>query len=139
MHSEDALKAFQEIEEKPKKWDPLQHTKDIISYDYGYIDFTETKTTNSKVSVILNRTMYILSCPNVNKNLLFIQFVRCSLRTKVDKLVNLMFTCWKLRVPDLIISITGGAKNFDLSNTLIDLLRTSLVNTALSTSKLFEM
>jgi hypothetical protein len=50
-----------------------------------------------------------------------------------------MFTCWKLRVPDLIISITGGAKNFDLSNTLIDLLRTSLVNTALSTSKLFEM
>jgi hypothetical protein len=83
--------------------------------------------------------MYIFSCPNVNKNVLFIQFVRCSLRTKVDKLVNLMFACWKLKVPDLIISITGGAKNFDLSNTLIDLLRTSLVNTALSTSKLFEM
>lgn len=113
MHSEDALFLYEDTlltkTELPKEWNPVEHTEDVDDTDFGYINFSETKTTNSK-------------------------FVRCSHRTEVEKLVNLMLSCWKVRVPDLIISITGGAKNFDLNNNTLNLLRSSLVKTALSTS-----
>ena len=46
----------------------------------------------------------------------------------------LMAKHWDMEPPNLLISITGGAKNFDLPGKLKDAFRRGLMNAALSTS-----
>lgn len=47
------------------------------------------------------------------KNDLF-QYIRLSCDTDSETLYNLMTQHWHLKTPNLIISVTGGAKNFAL-------------------------
>jgi len=56
-------------------------------------------------------------------------------RTSTDKLIDLLTNCWKLKPPELIISITGGAKGMQMNEKLRKLLRMALVKTALNSSR----
>ncbi|CAF1465303.1 unnamed protein product, partial [Rotaria sordida] len=58
---------------------------------------------------------------NVNKDDTTIrpsEYIRLSLETNAETVVKFMTQYWKLKQPDLIISVTGGAKNFDASTIL---------------------
>jgi transient receptor potential cation channel subfamily M protein 8 len=63
------------------------------------------------------------------------QYIRLALDTKADKVVQFMKEAWRLRTPDLIISITGGAKYCDLSARLRKAFQVGLVSAAATTSK----
>ncbi|CAF1144352.1 unnamed protein product [Rotaria sordida] len=41
------------------------------------------------------------------------QYIRLSLDTKAETVVKFMYKGWNLPKPDMIISVTGGAKNYD--------------------------
>lgn len=49
-----------------------------------------------------------------------------------------MLNGWGLRQPDLIISITGGAKMFDMSTGLRKAFQSGLISAAITTSNAFE-
>jgi transient receptor potential cation channel subfamily M protein 2 len=49
-------------------------------------------------------------------------------------MVDFMYSSWKLYRPKIIISITGGAKNFDVKSNLKNSLKKGIVKAALSTN-----
>lgn len=55
--------------------------------------------------------------------------------TDMEKITKVLFGCWKLEKPNLLISVTGGAQNFGLKSKLKDVFRKGIVKAALSTSK----
>jgi hypothetical protein len=63
------------------------------------------------------------------------QFIRLALKTEPDKIVQFMREGWRLPTPDLIISITGGAKRFELPARLRKAFQLGLVSAAATTSK----
>ena len=111
-----------------KKWDYRTCTADDLDTDaYGDISFN-AQNTISKVNDV-----HVLI--NLNKTLnLFYKFIRVDFRTPMDKIINLLFSCWELEPPKLIISVTGGAQNFAMKPRLKDVFRKGLVKAALSTS-----
>lgn len=52
----------------------------------------------------------------------------------MDQMTQVLFNCWKLQKPKLLISVTGGAQNFGLKSKLKDVFRKGLVKAAQSTS-----
>jgi len=64
------------------------------------------------------------------------QYIRLRLDTTADKVVQFMKDGWNLPTPDLIISVTGGAKNFDMSARLRKIFQRGLVGAAITTSKI---
>lgn len=63
------------------------------------------------------------------------QYIRLSGSTDAETVVKFMQQGWLLPTPDLIISITGGAKNFDMSARLRKVFQRGLVAAAVTTSK----
>ena len=63
------------------------------------------------------------------------QYIRLSLNTNAEKIVRFMREGWGLSTPDLIISVTGGAKSFDMSTRLRKIFQRGLVTAAVTTSK----
>lgn len=59
-------------------------------------------------------------------------YIRVSEKTKVEKLWTLVHDYWDLKTPDLIISITGGAKSFSMNKRLKDSFTRGLVTAATS-------
>ncbi|XP_034780925.2 transient receptor potential cation channel subfamily M member 2-like isoform X1 [Acipenser ruthenus] len=103
-HSEEAVKH----EEFLETWDPKRHVSEEPTDAYGDITFTG-------------------SGQNVGK------FVRVSSDTKPDTLYKLMRDHWGLNVPNLLISVTGGAKNFNMKPRLKNMFRRGLIKVARST------
>jgi hypothetical protein len=64
------------------------------------------------------------------------QYIRLSLETQAETIVKFMQEGWKLPSPDLIISVTGGAKNCDMSARLRKVFQRGLVAAAITTSKI---
>ena len=62
------------------------------------------------------------------------QYIRLDLNTPADKVVQFLQEAWELPMPDLIISVTGGAKNFDMSARLRKVFQRGLVAAAMTTS-----
>ncbi len=92
----------------PKKWNFEQHTIDDEYTDgFGDIKFG-SKGTYSK-------------------------FLRVHYNTPVESVISVMFDCWKLYRPSIIISVTGGAKNFNVKTNLRNILKRGIVKAALST------
>jgi transient receptor potential cation channel subfamily M protein 2 len=52
----------------------------------------------------------------------------------MDNMVRLLFECWALERPKLLISVTGGARKFSMKPRLKDVFRKGLVKAALSTN-----
>lgn len=57
----------------------------------------------------------------------FPQFIRISHDTDPEKVLRLLREEWKLELPKLLISVTGGAKNFVLHPKLKHVLRQGLL------------
>ncbi|KAG2458820.1 TRPM5 protein, partial [Polypterus senegalus] len=83
--------------------------------------------------VILTRSISLNSarCP-VNKRLTP-QYVRVSVDTPPENLFELLTSCWQLDVPNLLISVTGGAKNIVMKPQLRNMFRRGLIKVAQST------
>ncbi|CAF1054224.1 unnamed protein product [Rotaria sordida] len=62
------------------------------------------------------------------------QYIGLSLNTNATTVVKFMQKGWLLPKPDLIISITGGAKNFDMSTRLRKIFQSGLVSAAITTN-----
>ncbi|CAF3607748.1 unnamed protein product [Rotaria sp. Silwood1] len=62
------------------------------------------------------------------------QYIRLSLNTNAATVVKFMQQGWCLPKPDLIISVTGGAKNFDMSTRLRKIFQSGLVSAAITTN-----
>jgi hypothetical protein len=62
------------------------------------------------------------------------QYIHLALETDAETVVKFMKEAWCLRTPDLIISITGGAKYSDLSARLRNAFQVGLVSAAATTS-----
>ncbi|KAB5577294.1 hypothetical protein PHYPO_G00208240 [Pangasianodon hypophthalmus] len=61
------------------------------------------------------------------------KYVRVSSDTPVEKLYQLMTEHWKLQPPNLLISVTGGAKNFYIKSDLKNKFRRGLIKVAQTT------
>lgn len=65
--------------------------------------------------------------------LLFLQYIRVDAKTDVNILEQFILKHWKLKKPNLIISVTGGAQNFTLRSRLSKVFRKSLIKLSEST------
>ncbi|XP_041438825.1 transient receptor potential cation channel subfamily M member 2 [Xenopus laevis] len=89
-------------------WDPHKHVREFPSDAHGDLTFTGTTRTWAK-------------------------YVRASNDTPPRLLFDLMTQQWDLSVPNLLISVTGGAKNFNISPRLKTEFSRGLVTAAQST------
>jgi transient receptor potential cation channel subfamily M protein 2 len=64
---------------------------------------------------------------------LFYQYVRLAEDTNVELVMKLILKVWKLEVPNLVISVTGGAKSFHLKPRLKEVFQRGLIKAAKST------
>lgn len=64
-----------------------------------------------------------------------VQYIRVDYRTSVDDLLLLMKDHWDMELPNLLISVTGGAQNFTMKPRLKEVFRQGLVKAAESTRK----
>ena len=61
------------------------------------------------------------------------QYIRVSHDTEALSLLKLLTHRWGLKVPNLVISVTGGAKSFQLSPRLKEAFSKGLIKVAVST------
>ncbi|XP_060098023.1 transient receptor potential cation channel subfamily M member 2 isoform X3 [Heteronotia binoei] len=105
QHSEEAIKPamFQ-----GKEWDPRRHVQEVPTDAFGDLCFTGL---GQKVA----------------------KFVRVSSDTPPRVIYQLMTQHWGLDVPNLLISVTGGAKNFNMKPRLKNIFRRGLAKVAQTT------
>lgn len=80
--------------------------------------------------------MYLNFCMNIILTLplsLTQQYVRVSSDTSSNVLYKMMTQQWGLEVPNLVISVTGGAKDFRMKMRLKNIFRRGLVKAAQTT------
>ncbi|XP_021362499.1 transient receptor potential cation channel subfamily M member 2-like isoform X2 [Mizuhopecten yessoensis] len=61
------------------------------------------------------------------------KYVRVDVKTKTNDMLKLMMDIWGLDKPNLLISVTGGAKNFHMTTRLKEVFRRGLMKVAKST------
>lgn len=61
------------------------------------------------------------------------KYVRVDVHTKMKDMMELMMDVWGLEKPNLLISVTGGAKNFTMKQKLKEEFRRGLMKVARST------
>ncbi len=66
------------------------------------------------------------------------QYIRLALQTDATTVVEFMKTGWRLPTPDLIISVTGGGKQCQMSAHLRKTFQHGLVVAAATTSKIYS-
>ncbi|XP_036395897.1 transient receptor potential cation channel subfamily M member 2 [Megalops cyprinoides] len=104
-HADDAIKPDEFIGES---WDKHRHTREVPTDAFGDISFGGL---GQKVG----------------------KYVRVSTDTSPDVIYQLMTEHWKLQAPNLLISVTGGAKNFYLKPRLEEMFRRGLIKVAQTT------
>ncbi|XP_070535403.1 transient receptor potential cation channel subfamily M member 2-like isoform X2 [Ptychodera flava] len=62
------------------------------------------------------------------------KYIRLDHQSDPDKIVDLMLNYWDLKLPNLLISVTGGAKDFTMTPKLKSVFRSGLTKVALSTN-----
>ncbi|XP_035828049.1 transient receptor potential cation channel subfamily M member-like 2 isoform X2 [Aplysia californica] len=103
-HSEEAINAGQ----AGGKWMPGLHTKSLPTNAFGEIEFVGY---GDKVG----------------------KYVRVDVDTPMDTMLSLLTEAWGMEKPNLLISVTGGAKNFTMKARLREVFRRGLMKAALST------
>ncbi|XP_051695884.2 transient receptor potential cation channel subfamily M member 2 isoform X1 [Oryctolagus cuniculus] len=91
-----------------KKWDPETHVKELPTDAFGDIVFKGLRQKQGR-------------------------YVRVAQDTPPSVLYHLMTQHWDLEVPSLLISVTGGAKNFNMKPRLKSIFRRGLVKVAQTT------
>ncbi|KAL4228805.1 Transient receptor putative cation channel subfamily M member 2 [Mactra antiquata] len=90
------------------KWDYKQHSIQKKTDAFGEIEFVGYAGSTGK-------------------------YIRVDVDTKMSNMLDLMMNVWGLDKPNLLISVTGGAKNFQMNKRLKDNFRRGLMNVALTT------
>ncbi|KAJ7389833.1 Transient receptor putative cation channel sub M member 2 [Desmophyllum pertusum] len=98
-------------EDAGDQWTPERCTRQLPTDAYGEIDF-------------LGQGSQTKRSP----------YVRISHDTDVQLILKLMLERWDLEIPNLVISVTGGAKSFVLKPRLKEVFRRGLIKAAKSTS-----
>ncbi|RMX42269.1 hypothetical protein pdam_00009856 [Pocillopora damicornis] len=98
-------------EDTGDQWTPERCTRQMQTDAYGEIDFLGTGSQNKRSP-----------------------YVRVSHDTDVQLILKLMLERWNLEIPNLVISVTGGAKSFVLKPRLKEVFRRGLIKAAKSTS-----
>lgn len=83
-------------------------------------------------------TLTLLVLPKTCVCSLFFQYVRVSSDTPPQVIYHLMTQHWGLDAPNLLISVTGGAKNFIMKPRLKNIFRQGLVKVAQTTGKRYR-
>ena len=68
--------------------------------------------------------------------MIYFHYIRISPDTPSKKVFDLMLEVWALTAPQLLISVTGGAKRFDLKPRLANRFKRGLMKAATSTGNL---
>uniref|UniRef100_A0A3Q2YLD3 Transient receptor potential cation channel, subfamily M, member 2 n=1 Tax=Hippocampus comes TaxID=109280 RepID=A0A3Q2YLD3_HIPCM len=89
-------------------WDPLTHIREVPTDAFGDISFGGLRQTTTK-------------------------YARVSTDTTPEVLYQLMTEQWKVSPPNLLISVTGGAKNFYLKTRLKNVFQRGLIKVAQTT------
>ncbi|MBZ3871426.1 Transient receptor potential cation channel subfamily M member 2 [Sciurus carolinensis] len=105
QHLEEATKP---LSFRGKEWDPKKHVQEVPTDAFGDIVFPGL---GQKVG----------------------KYVRVSQDTPSSVIYHLMTQHWGLDVPNLLISVTGGAKNFNMKLRLKSIFRRGLVKVAQTT------
>ncbi|XP_073710897.1 transient receptor potential cation channel subfamily M member 2-like [Misgurnus anguillicaudatus] len=105
QHCDDAIKPAQYL---GKEWSHHKHIREEPTDAYGVISFGGLGQKLGK-------------------------YVRISSATPPEHLYQLMTKQWELRLPNLLISVTGGAKNFGMKSQLKDKFRRGLIKVAQTT------
>uniref|UniRef100_A0A8C4S1Y2 Transient receptor potential cation channel, subfamily M, member 2 n=1 Tax=Erpetoichthys calabaricus TaxID=27687 RepID=A0A8C4S1Y2_ERPCA len=108
MKSVHCAEAFNYVGPHSDDWHPKTHTREVPTDAFGTMNFT-----------------------NLGKN--SAKYVRVSVDTPPEKLFELLTSCWQLDVPNLLISVTGGAKNIVMKPQLRNMFRRGLIKVAQST------
>lgn len=98
-------------EDTSEQWTPERCTRQLPTDAYGEIEF-------------LGQGSQTKRSP----------YVRVSHDTDVQLILKLMLERWNLEIPNLVISVTGGAKSFVLKPRLKEVFRRGLIKAAKSTS-----
>ncbi|XP_065053971.1 transient receptor potential cation channel subfamily M member-like 2 isoform X2 [Rhopilema esculentum] len=104
-HKQDG---FIEVKDSEMKWTPEQCTKKVSTRTFGEIEFAEDPSTRKP-------------------------YIRLSHDTNPLPLLKLLTQKWQLNVPNLVISVTGGAKSFKLKPPLKEAFSKGLIKVAVST------
>uniref|UniRef100_A0A8C6XFP7 Transient receptor potential cation channel subfamily M member 2 n=1 Tax=Naja naja TaxID=35670 RepID=A0A8C6XFP7_NAJNA len=104
-HLEEAIKP---VMFQGKEWDPRRHTQEMPTDAFGDISF---KGLGQKVG----------------------KYVRVSSSTSPKTLYQLITQYWGLDIPNLLISVTGGAKNFGMKMRLKNIFRQGLAKVVQTT------
>ncbi|KAL5018231.1 hypothetical protein ScPMuIL_003953 [Solemya velum] len=110
-HQEKGLETrHSDTHTREETWNTKDHTDSIPCDSFGEIKFQGFghDTENSP---------YIRMCPDTNLELIW----------------DILTTYWKLPVPKLLISVTGGAQRFDLKPRIKTIFKRGLINAATST------
>lgn len=91
----------------------------------------ESSSTDDTCWLLIRKKTFLLT----NTLFFFPQYVRVDEQTDANKVWDLMTRVWKLKPPHLIISVTGGAKHFNLTPRLKEVFRKGLIKAALSTGE----
>ncbi|XP_037136394.1 transient receptor potential cation channel subfamily M member 2 [Syngnathus acus] len=89
-------------------WDPHVHVREVPTDAFGDISFGGLRQTTTK-------------------------YARVSTETSPEVLYQLMTEQWKISPPNLLISVTGGAKNFYLKTRLKNIFQRGLIKVAQTT------
>ncbi|RNA22376.1 transient receptor potential cation channel subfamily M member 2-like isoform X1 [Brachionus plicatilis] len=110
LHHESVRRAFtHKAENYPVEWNYERHTTaDEPTDAFGELKFEDFKRNDPK-------------------------YLRVDFRTPLDQMVKIIFEVWKMHRPKLIISITGGAKNFKINAGIKNALKRAVISAALST------
>ncbi|XP_062862686.1 transient receptor potential cation channel subfamily M member 2 [Trichomycterus rosablanca] len=104
-HSDEAIKPEEFM---GQKYDRHKHVTEVSTDAFGDISFEGIGQKTSK-------------------------YIRVSSETSSDLLYQLMTELWQLQPPNLLISVTGGAKNFDMKTQLKNKFRRGLIKVAQTT------
>ncbi|XP_066542040.1 transient receptor potential cation channel subfamily M member 2-like [Hoplias malabaricus] len=104
-HTDEAIKPEEFMGER---WDPMRHVREAPTDAFGDINFGGIGQKTAK-------------------------YIRVSSETSPEILYELMTEHWKLKPPNLLISVTGGAKNFYMKAHLKNKFRRGLIKVAKTT------
>lgn len=109
LHEDHESEATRHIPSSDVTWDISQHTIEEPTDAYGELEFTGAGQTSRA------------------------KFIRISHDTDPEKVLQVLRYEWKLELPKLLISVTGGAKSFQLHPELKNVLRQGLLQAAQTT------
>lgn len=122
-------------------WDKHRHVREVPTDAFGDIDFGGLGQKTGKVR------QYFLLCRHdieqvssshscfIYNICAHLQYVRVSTDTSPEVLYHLLTEQWKLPSPNLLISVTGGAKNFYLKARLKTMFHRGLIKVAQTTGQ----